>query len=154
MKLKLIEYVVGKHSAYKVDQISPCCDEILRCGLIELNADCHWEYGYSPLVGIEWKTDDYDYDMRETNYTRIKFCPFCSAKIEIEVVKKIDATSEYEKLEEQENQLRRESKKTDSKTEEKNLLNEAFKISRIVNGYFETDSIKLFLKPVDKYKIL
>ncbi len=141
MKLDLIEYVVDEHSAYKVDRISPCCDEILRCGLIELNADYHSEYEYSPMVGIEWKTDDYDYDMRETNYTRIRFCPFCSARIEIKVIKKIDATSEYNKLVEQQDQLRRKSKKTDSKSEEKELLNEAWKISRVVNGYLETDSI-------------
>ena len=68
--------------------------------------ECSYEYESGKVLGMMFIYDDTypepweDYYTTDTDYTILSYCPFCGEKIEVEVVKEINITDEYNNLEE------------------------------------------------------
>jgi hypothetical protein len=78
----------------------------------------------------------------DTRYHLINYCPLCGGRISINIVREIDKTEEYYNLKAQYDNVHKQWMKCDSKKESAELEKQWRNLSNVINGFYETDSIK------------
>ena len=141
MKIKVEKWTFDGSKSYRIVQAEKCCDEILNSETVVLNYeyenDDDTDYCVK-LVKGEWEyySENYDY-----TYEKIKYCPFCGSKIEIEIVNTVDKTEEYFELKEKRKTLWSKCNKTDSKRESEELRIEVGILDSKINAMYNNDGL-------------
>lgn len=146
--------------SYKVLNKEFCCEGIKR-----LPVDLHYtvpeydvdnfcnRYDDSGLVlGLMFEELYTWYDGEDTQedirYHVIGYCSMCGEKIEIDIVREVDKTEEYNTLKSKHDEILKKWHKCDSKKESAELEKQKRELSNSINSYYETDSIKLVMESI------
>lgn len=147
------DYIIS----YKIVNKEFCCEGI-KCLPIDLHNTIP-EYSVDDLCNESDDIDNDDYilgimleelytwydgeDIQEdTKYHMISYCPKCGKKIEVNVIREIDKTEEYNNLKKQYDLIHKQWMKCDSKKRSEELEKQWREINNVINGFYETNSIK------------
>ncbi len=115
MKIELVKHIVDDQTAYKLDGVEYCCDEIKKNKFNILDGELYSE-----------------------TYGKFKHCPFCGELIEVNIVKEVDDTELYNKRCEQSSKM----KTIFGKQKCNETLQELIKISdKSINDMLMSDSV-------------
>lgn len=132
--------------SYKYIPFEYCCDKLKDSEYIKFNDECNYndpnvyldnEGNVVPGFSITFEEPVAWEDYTEPVYHRINYCPFCGQKININVVREEDRTSQYaamKHLREVKNEL---SLKTDSRSEYGKLFSEMREIDQEINDFMD-----------------
>lgn len=103
MKVKLIKQKYNNKIAYKILETNYCCKAIKNIPIIDVfNEKDSFDNDddFIPSVMINETISEYHDDLNwiEDHYYRIKYCPFCGAKIELNLEKEEDVSENFNKL--------------------------------------------------------
>ena len=143
MKIELIKYTFDNGNiGYKCKPMRYCCDKLKDNPIIDLVDEYtigdHTEDLF-PSVSI-WQGEDYTEwgeDCHTDNYYKINYCPFCGEPIEISVVKEMDLSELYSKLENQRKELWNKYKRTDSIKKQTELHNCVRELDSKINWFYQ-----------------
>ena len=157
MKIELIRVRFGESLNYKYKPIKYCCDGLKDHPLILLtNKELMYEsetedfsndehIPIPPRMCITEKDCTYGIEYPETNNYPIKYCPFCGEKIDISVDGEIDATEEFDKLNEEKKELFKRRKETDSKKETLEIEKRMGELSQKIINFYALCSLDDFM---------
>jgi len=119
-----------KYTVPQYDESFDECDE----------DDCGVTFGVMLLELYSWY-DGEDTQEDERHYI-ISYCPLCGEKIEINIIKEVDKTEEYNDIKSKYDEIHEKWRKCDSKKKSAGLENKWRELSNQINNYHVTDSIK------------
>lgn len=147
MKIELIKLKFNNTHSYKYKSFAHCCDKIQNDKAIVFSGedinDIGGEYEDDGISIPQFCTShtevitSYGDEWAQTDNYPIQFCPHCGEKIEISVVKEIDASGEYNELTRQRERLWNKCRRTDSKREESELREQVRKLDDQINDFYE-----------------
>lgn len=141
MKIKAEKWIFEGERSYKVINSEKCCDKILDSKVVVLNDE--YENGDDTDYSLKLVNEYYTYDIEGySSYEPIKYCPFCSSKIDIEIVRSIDKTEEYIEIRQKRVELWNEHNKTDSKKKAQELREEIRLLDEEINNLHYSDGIE------------
>lgn len=161
MKIQVIERKFKAydsiHKSYQIVGCEYCCEEIKHIPNIDfyfkqtentnnpIEDDYEWNQDLGVMLHDEityhdaWDYDDYGYT--EDYYYKLKFCPMCGEKIEIEIVDSIDVTEEYEKLSKERESIHKKWTKTDSIKKQNEYYNIRHELDIKIEALYHTDML-------------
>ncbi|MDV3429159.1 MAG: hypothetical protein LIR50_19375 [Bacillota bacterium] len=150
MNIEVEKWIINNDNSdddcsYHIVNISKCCDKIINSKNIELNS----EFDNDGLDSYTFKfvrTENIEYDVFESYYETIKFCPFCGKKININVINIVNKTKEYNYLMNQRKMFWDKLNNTDSKKETELLQIQVTKLDNDINKILSDDNLKILLK--------
>lgn len=156
---------------YEIVKIIPCCDEIMKCKEIDLVYKDYLMYENAAYIrrqmieskfsfcacnddkvlGLTLIKDYYSYDDDECNVidqnnTLIRFCPFCGAQHEIEVVLTLNSIELLEFYNMRIKELKAKKEATDSRAEASSLNKEIKDLYDIISDYYAPATLDIFRK--------
>lgn len=143
MKIELIKYTFDNGNiGYKCKPMRYCCGKLKDNPIIDL-VDEYTIGDYTedlfPSVSI-WEGEDYTEwgeDYHTDNYYKINYCPFCGEPIEISVVKEMDLSELYSKLENQRKELWSKYNRTDSIKKRTELENHVRELDSKIDWFYQ-----------------
>lgn len=147
IKIQLEKWAFDNSVSYKVLSLEKCCDEIQQNPLIDFHVG-YFENGDDECAVALCETDTYpepweDYYTTDYRYYKINRCPFCGEPISIEIVDTVDKTSEYKQIEAETYELRKKINRCDSKKKVFQLEGEFREKNNMLNGFYQSGSIKI-----------
>ena len=143
MKIQAEKWMVNNRPSYKIKHAEKCCEDILK---LEKYLALNNEYAENDVFeGDEeycvklFKEEDYG-DYTNTCYKKIRFCPCCGEKIEIEIIGEVDKTEHYEKLRIYRDELWKKYINTDSKKMSEQLREIISEFDREINYLLADES--------------
>lgn len=140
--------------SYKILNKEFCCEGIKKLPIdlhytvpeYDVDSFCNGDDDSGLVLGLMLEELYTWYDgedtQEDTRYHVIGYCPICGEKIEINVVREVDKTDEYNSLKIQHEEVLKKWHKCDSKKESAELEKQKRELSNLINNYYETDSIK------------
>ena len=157
MKINLEKWIVkdDNHNivSYKIISAEECCSGIgqlpigLHCCSPE-NVDYYNldEDEDGTRIGFMFEELYTWYDeadiQEDTRYHMITYCPCCGEKIEVNIIREVDKTEEYNNLRSQYDEIHKKWEKCDSKKKSSELETEWREINKVINGFYVTGSVK------------
>jgi len=146
MNIEAEKWIVNGDAYYKVIKVKKCCDELIyNDGYIDMVSDYSDDYEIN-LIKTELVYLGDGIDDSVHNYKPIQYCPFCSEKINVNIVKTIDKTKDYEKLEKTRTKLYELKNETDSKKESKEFQNQIDIVCKKMNNMVSNDNFGMIKK--------
>ena len=140
--------------SYKLLSKQFCCEVIKKLPIdlhytipkYDIDSFCNGDDESGLVVGVMLE-ELYTWYDGEDNQEDIKchliyYCPLCGEKIEINVVREVDKTEEYNDIKSKYNEIHDKWIKCDSKNKSAELEKQWRELSNKINNYHVTDSIK------------
>lgn len=140
--------------SYKVLSKQFCCEGIKKLPIdlhytipeYDIDSFCNGDDESGLVVGVMleelYTWYDGEDNQEDTKCHLIYYCPICGEKIEINIIRKVDKTEEYNNLKSQYDETHTKWRKCDSKKKSDELEKQWRKLNNRINGFHETDSIK------------
>lgn len=140
--------------SYKVLNKQFCCEGIKNLPIdlhytipeYDIYSFCNGDDESGLVVGVMleelYTWYDGEDNQEDTKCHLIYYCPICGEKIEINVIREVDKTEEYNNLKLLYNEIRDEWRKCDSKKKPAELEKQRRELNNQINSYYVTDSIK------------
>lgn len=140
--------------SYKVLNKQFCCEEIKKLPIdlhytipeYDIDSFCNGDDESGLVFGVMleelYTWYDGEDNQEDTKCHLIHYCPKCGEKIEINVIREVDKTEEYNNLKSQYNDLHNKWRKCDSKKKSAELEKQWRELNNQINSYYVTDSIK------------
>ena len=157
MKIELMRVRFGESFNYKYKSRQYCCDRLKESpSIILTNEELMYEsetedfsndehIPIPPRMCITEKDCTYGIEYPETNNYPIKYCPLCGEKIDISVDGEIDATEEFDRLNEERKELLKKRRETDSKKETLEIEKRMSELSHKIINFYALCSLEDFM---------
>ena len=143
MQITLKGYKVNFQTAYKIVNITPCCDEILRNPVIVLNSSENEDDIPEICLAKHYCEHSYEDYNDGYDYYPIKRCPYCGQKFEIRISEIEDVTLQYDEIQKQADECYKKANKSDSKSKEQKYREQGHEISKKLNWWLSDDDLPI-----------